>query len=387
MLQQPTWVLGLRERMTRGIVVAVISLLAALTGCTEIPRPGPGEVAITKGAGDLAGFTLIDVNANTIGPYMLVRREDGAGTIGTGYAPRIHLAPGDILRISIAESKEGGLFAPLAIGGTTFGNVRVDDRGTISIPYAGRVPVAGLDLPRVEARIRSRLSGVTFEPQVYAELVTDHSNTILVTGEVGSPGRFSLLDGPLTIIDAINRAGGAKKAPHQMDVVLRRGRTVKRFPLSLLQGGRNMQLQRGDEIVVEDDLKVFNALGAVGNNGQHEFPKAEPSLLDGLAAVGGLSNSLAHNTGVFLFRLNEPHAWQDSQGRWQPGPVIFKFNMALPEMFFFEQAFALRPDDTIYVTNAPTVEWLRVLSPIATTMATVRGSISLTNSVETIGGP
>ena len=67
--------------------------------------------------------------------------------------------------------------------------------------------------------------------------------------------------------------------------------------------------------------------------------------------------------------------------------MIFKFNMALPETFFFEQAFALRPDDTIYVTNAPTVEWMRVLSPIATTMATVRGSISLSNSVENVGGP
>jgi polysaccharide export outer membrane protein len=387
MLQQPRLVPALREWMTRGIVVAVISLLAALSGCTEIPRAGPGEVAITKGGGDLAGFTLIDVNADTIGPYMLVRHSDSGGTVGTGYAPRIRLAPGDIIRISIAESKDGGLFAPLAVGGTTFGNVRVDDRGTISIPYAGRVPVAGLDLQRVEARIRSRLAGVTFEPQVYVELIADRSNTVLVTGEVKSPGRFSLLEGSLTIIDAINRAGGASRPAHLTDVVLRRGKEVKRIALASIEGGLNIQLQRGDEIVVEADFKVFNAMGAVTKAGQIEFPKSQPSVLDALATVGGLSNNVAHNTGVFLFRLNEPHAWLDSQGRWQSGPVIFKFNMALPETFFFEQAFALRPDDTIYVTNAPTVEWMRVLAPIAQTMATVRGSISVTNAVENVGGP
>jgi polysaccharide biosynthesis/export protein len=311
---------------------------------------------------------------------MLERRGDSGGTVGTGYSPRIRLAPGDVIKVNIAESKEGGLFAPLSIGGTSFSNVRVDHKGSISLPYAGRVAVAGLDPQAVEDRIKNRLAGVTFEPQIYVELVADRSNTVLVTGEVKAPGRFSLLEGPLTIIDAINRAGGGVRMPHQTDVVLRRGKTVKRIPLTSIEGGRNIQLQRGDEIVVEADLKVFNALGAVSKTGQVEFPKTNPSLLDALATVGGLSNSLAHNTGVFVFRLEEPHAWLDDKGQWQPGPVIFKFDMSRPETFFFEQAFALKPDDTIYVTNAPTVEWLRLIGPIATTMATVRGGISLSTS-------
>jgi len=214
------------------------------------------------------------------------------------------------------------------------------------------------------------------------ELVSDRSSTVLVTGYVKSPGRYSALDGPLTIIDAINHAGGPALAPYQTDVVLRRGKTVKRMALSSIEGGRNIPLQRGDEIVLEPDLKVFNALGAVTRTGQIEFPKPEPTLLDGLATVGGLSNNLAHNTGVFVFRLEEPHAWLDDKGRWQPGPVIFKFDMSRPETFFFEQVFALRPNDTIYVTNAPTVEWLRLIGPIAQTAATVRGGIALTSTVE-----
>ena len=124
------------------------------------------------------------------------------------------------------------------------------------------------------------------------------------------------------------------------------------------------------------------AMGAVTKTGQIDFPKPEPSLMDGLATVGGLANNLAHNTGVFVFRLEEPHAWQDANGNWQPGPVIFKFDMSRPETFFFEQVFALKADDTIYVTNAPTVEWLRLIVPIAQTMATVRGGITLQSSFE-----
>jgi polysaccharide export outer membrane protein len=368
--------------LTRGIFAVILCAITLLSGCTEIARPGPGEVAITKGRGDLAGFTLIDVNADTVGPYMLARSGDSGGTVGTSSSPRVRLAPGDVIKVNIAESKEGGLFAPLATGGTPFSNVRVDHKGSISLPYAGRVPVAGLDTQTVEDRIKSRLAGVTFEPQVYVELVADHSNTVLVTGEVRAPGRFSLLDGPLTIIDAINRAGGAAHPPYQTDVVLRRGKTVKRIPMTSIQGGRNIPLQRGDEIVVEADLKVFNALGAVSKTGQMEFPKTEPSLLDGIATAGGLTNNLAHNTGVFVFRLEEPHAWQDAKGQWQPGPVIFKFDMSLPETFFYEQAFALKSNDTIYVTNAPAVEWMRVITPIATTMAAARGGFQLTNQIE-----
>src|SRR5207253_2538034 len=106
---------------------------------------------------------------------------------------------------------------------------------------------------------KGRLAGVTFEPQVYVELVADRSSTVLVTGEVKSPGRFSALEGPLTIIDAINHAGGPVRPPYQTDVVLRRGKSVKRMPLSSIEGGRNIQLQRGDEIVLEPSFRVFNA--------------------------------------------------------------------------------------------------------------------------------
>jgi polysaccharide biosynthesis/export protein len=380
--------LALPSLVMRGFIALSLCALTLLSGCNEIGRPGPGESTITKDAGDLAGFTLIDINADTIPPYMLARRGDAGGTVSTGYSPRIRLSPGDVIKVNIAESKEGGLFAPLSVGGTAFTNVRVDHRGMISLPYAGRLSVQGLDTQAVEDRIKSKLSGVTFEPQIYVELVADRSSTVLVTGAARSPGRFSLLEGPLTIIDAINRAGGPAQPAYQTDVVLRRGHTARRMPLSTIEGGRNIQLQRGDEIVLESNLRVFNALGAVAKTGQMEFPKAEPSLLDALATAGGLQNNLAHNTGVFVFRLAEPHAWLDSQGHWQPGPVIFKFDMSRPETLFYEQAFALKPNDTIYVTNAPAVEWVRAIAPIASTMAAFRGGISTTSAISNqVEGP
>jgi polysaccharide export outer membrane protein len=236
--------------------------------------------------------------------------------------------------------------------------------------------VAGLDPQKVEDRIRARLSAVAFEPQVYVELVADRGSSVLVGGEVKAPGRFSLMEGPLTLLDAVARAGGPALPPHQTDVVIRRGKSVKRIPLSTLQSGNNRQLRAGDEVVLEANTKVFNALGAVTKTGQVEFSKLNPSLLDALSQVGGLSNEFASNTGVFVFRMREHHAWKDESGNWRAGPVIFRFDMSKPETMFIAQAFGVKPDDTIYVTNAPTVEWERSLRPIATTIATVNGTVN-----------
>lgn len=173
-------------------------------------------------------------------------------------------------------------------------------------------------------------------------------------------------------------------AAHQTDVVVRRGKSVTRVSLARVQSGQNMQLRAGDEVILETNAKVFNAMGAVKRAGQVEFSKSNPTLLDALSQVGGLDNNNSSNTGVFVFRLREEKAWVDSNDKWQEGPVIFKFNMSKPEMMFIAQAFGVKPDDTIYVTTAPSIEWTQChCQPIATTLSTVKGTISLSNSVST----
>jgi polysaccharide export outer membrane protein len=359
----------------------ICAALVVLTGCA-IARTGPGEKSITQQSADLAGFTLIEMSAAKVANYRVAPVGDGAGTVGVPPAPATSLSSGDVLRIRIAETKEGGIFAPLASGGTNFDNVRVDYKGTISIPYVGRVKVAGLDPQRVEDRIRSRLAGVTFEPQVYVEIMSDRGSSVLVSGEVKNAGRFSLLEGPLTLVDAINKAGGATRPPHQIDVVIRRGSTVRRVSLQSVLNGNNQTLRAGDEVTLTADAKVFNALGAVLKAGQHEFLTPNPSLMDALSQIGGLNPTQASNTGVFLFRLREPKAWLDADNRWQEGPAIFKFDFSKPETMFVAQAFGLRNDDTIYVTTAPSVEWVRQLQPIAVTLTAIRSAISTNSAIE-----
>jgi polysaccharide export outer membrane protein len=373
-----------RTARLRQVVAGCLLLL--LAGCTAVPRSGPAEMMITEHAADLAGFTMITVSADNVTQYRLQPKADTAGTGGIPDAPRVQLSAGDVLSVKISESKVGGLFAPLAAGGTPFEGVRVNYDGTISLPYAGKLKVAGLDTQRVEQLIKTKLAGITFEPQVFVTLVSDRGSSVLVGGDVKNPGRFSMMEGPLTLIDAINRAGGPAKPAYQEDVVVRRGSKVARVALADVMDGRNSQLNPGDEVILEPNVKVFNALGAVSRRGQVDFSKRDPSLLDCLSMVGGLDNQVSSTTGVFVFRLHEPHAWLDADNHWREGPVIFRFNMAKPETMFLAQAFAMQPDDTIYVTNATSIELMRSLQPIAMTLATVRTGMSTSAALYNLSG-
>jgi polysaccharide export outer membrane protein len=356
-------------------VVALLVLPGPLSACA-ISREGPAEKALSQESADLAGFTLIDMTAPRVANYRVTSARDAGGTAGVPAAPPVALSSGDVLRVRISETKEGGLFAPLAAGGTVFDTLRVDHRGMISLPHAGRIKVAGLDPQRVEDRIREDLKDVAFEPQVQVTVLSDRGSSVLVSGDVKAPGRFSLIDSPLTLVDAVARAGGPTRPPHLTDVLIRRGSSVRRMPLDAVLNGANQKLRAGDEVTLEANGRVFNALGAVKRTGQIEFPKADPSLMDALAQAGGLDDSRASATGVFVFRLREPKAWLDADNRWREDSVIFRFDMSKPEMMFIAQAFAIRKEDTVYVTNAPAVEWVRSLQPIALTLATIGSSVA-----------
>ena len=100
--------------------------------------------------------------------------------------------------------------------------------------------------------------------------------------------------------------------------------------------------------------------------------------------TGGLDNVNSSPTGVFVFRLVDSHAWKDDNGVWNEGPVIFRFDMSKPETMFLAQTFGMHADDTIYVTNAPSIEWLRAIAPIAETIGTVRNGVGLVWNVEVL---
>src|SRR5690606_13425005 len=114
-----------------------------------------------------------------------------------------------------------------------------------------------------------------------------------------------------------------------------------------------------DVILVEEDQRSFTAIGALG--GQTRVPLGNEMInaIEAVAMVGGLSTNLADPTGVFILR-DEP---ESVASRVLGKPVVGSQRMAYvldltrPNGLFLARDFLIRDEDTIYVTEAPFVQW------------------------------
>lgn len=346
-------VLGMRQIYIAGAA----ALILGLTGCGgTLSGAGPYKGAIEE-KNDT--YTLVNINATSLSPFIRGAQKPATPTIVSTVPAEVRLMGGDVINILITDNAPEGtaLFAPLSTGGTQL-KVRIDNKGMISLPYVGQQFVAGMTPIQVENMIRQRLKGVTSDVQAHVDLVGDLSGSVLVAGAVKSPGRFSTLQGPLTILDAVNQAGGPVLEPHLVSVTIRNGTIVKTLNYEEILAGNNATLSANSEVILERARQRFVAMGAVGQPGLHDFPQQYTSLLDALGTVGGLKENAANAQGVFIFRANN-----DSEK-----PTVLQIDMRDPAAIFYARQIMLRPDDTIYVTNSAVYEWQKIISPIVQTI-------------------
>jgi polysaccharide export outer membrane protein len=342
-------------------LTSVVAIILSLGGCSgTLSGAGPYKGDISK---ENTAYTLVDINASTITPFLRPIFKPAVSSVTSPVAPEVHLMGGDVINVLITDNaSEGtGLFAPLASGGTQL-KVRINSKGMISLPYVGHQFVAGMTLIEVEDTIRKKLKGVTSDVQTHVELVGDLSGSVLVAGAVKTPGRFSTLQGPLTLLDAINQAGGPLMEPHLVNVTVRNGSQVNTFNYEDILAGNNIVLKTNSEVVLERARQRFVAMGAIGEPGLHDLPSQNPSLLDALGSVGGLKEANANPSGVFVFRLDESNTLKT------PKATVLRVDMRDPAAIFYARQLMLKPDDTIYVTNAAVYEWQKIISPIVQTM-------------------
>ena len=99
--------------------------------------------------------------------------------------------------------------------------------------------------------------------------------------------------------------------------------------------------------------------------GLKDMPSQNTSLLDALGSVGGLREGNANPEGVFVFRMGD-----DANTK----PTVLRLDMRDPASIFYARQIVIKPDDTIYVTNAAIYEWQKVISPIVQTMVLGRAT-------------
>ena len=363
----------LRNNLLRVSCLVLPMVLAGCSGVISAAGPGASSIVNSKQKDANAepslenGYQFVELKPATIGAYMRPKTMRLKTNTSKPVVPELRLTSGDVIRVMISDSAEdGALFAPLASGGTVFDKVRLNSQGVISLPYVGNLSLRGLTTAQAEARVREQLTKFVSDPQVFISLTGDLGGSVLVAGDVNKPGRYSTLEGPLTLLDVVNLAGGPKLEPYLVDVVVRNGSSVQRYNYEELLNGLNHPIAANTEVVLERARKRFVAMGAVSKPGLHDFPSKDPSLLDVLGTISGLNEQKANASGVFVFRLSDGITFDPVTNTItsKEKPIVFQLNMKDPTSMFVAQQFQVQPDDAIYVTNAAVYEFQKLISPI-----------------------
>lgn len=362
---------------------SVLGLLVLTLAACGLPRSGPTrseliESSIAAGKGGTThvvnvthGVADVTATSSAMGFGSAFR---GAGVVGAD-----DIRAGDVLGLGIWENVDDGLLASMGTSATQLQEIQVDSAGYIFVPYAGRVKAAGNSPEALRQIITNRLASQTPDPQVTVTRVAGDGATVSVMGKVGGQGVFPIERPTRTLSSMLAKAGGVTIEPDIAQVTVKRGGATGKVWLTELYSNpaNDIALRPGDVILVEEDQRQFQALGALGGQQLVPFETKTLSALDAVSMVGGLNGQTADPTGVFVLRDEGPRVASAILGQefYDSQRMAYILDLTKPDGLFIAREFIIRDGDTVYVTEAPFVQWQKTISALT-------GSVSSANTLK-----
>jgi polysaccharide export outer membrane protein len=371
------------------MVIIGLCVTVSLAGCSAIPNAGPsaGDVQQRASSDSLQRYEFVDLTSEVAAlldqrapPSLFAHFGDYRAT----GEPRIGI--GDSVSVTIWEASAGGLFsAPMIDKVSTGSNSAtipeqvVGRDGAITVPYAGRVPVAGRTTRDVQSVVEKALEGKAIQPQVLINVTHAVSNSVSVGGEVTAGARVPLSVKGDRLLDVVAAAGGVRAPVNETFVELSRGNKTTRVALAriIADPRENIYLRPNDVLTLVRDPQTFIAYGATGRNAEIPFDADGISLAQALSKAGGLLDERSDPQGVFVFRYEPESVARELDpasplvGHGRLTPVVYRLNLRDPNSLFVEQKFRIMNRDIVYVSNAPLTEVYKVMQIFNTAAGSV----------------
>ena len=363
------------------LFVFIPTILITLAGCGSfLPSSGPSATRVNHASDSncFKDIQIIELTEGVVQKLILFQKQN---LFSETFAERVvstqEIGAGDVIEVSIWEVPPalfGGVIIDQSSGSGAAQMTRLPEQmvnldGTINIPFAGQVPVAGLSTQQVEANIKRSLRGKANQPQVLVRMVHNNTANVTVVGEVAASLRVPLTARRERLLDALAAAGGVRQPVNKMTLQLTRGSRAEALPLETIirDPRQNIILRPDDVITLLFQPLSFTALGAVGKNEEISFEAQGISLAQALGRIGGLQDSRADAQGVFIFRFELPKLFGKNGNAIAAGfdgliPVIYRVNLKDPASFFLAQHFAMQNKDILYVSNASSSDLQHFLS-------------------------
>lgn len=352
----------------------VIALLVPLAGCALAPG---GHIDYETEEVSLDDkVDVVPITPQLIASYRQQMNDDTAKRMTPELRAKLesyqyHVGPGDVLNIIVYDHPELTIPAGGERSAAEAGTI-VHADGTIYYPYVGRIDVEGMTVNEIRSILTERLSTYIADPQVEVSVADYRSKRVYVSGSVESPGMLPITNMPMTVLDAISQVGGATELANWHNVVLNRG--GKEITLSLFEMLKQGDLSQNRLLYDGDVLHVPSAenqsvavLGQVRNAGNIQVGNERLTLTTALARAGGVIETRADPTGIFVIRGTPPGS--------EKLATVYQLDISNAVALNMGTYFPLQPRDVVYVTAAPLARWNNVISLLLPSV-TLPGSVA-----------
>lgn len=334
--------MGRRISVLMGLL-AVLVLAACSDGYVVFPTTPEGQRAM----GDDVEAVFLD--ATNIGNYTSPARGHRASTLPAGRQWIYNVGPGDILSVIVFNHPELTLPAGPQRSAAESG-FQVGSDGTINYPFIGSVRASGRPVDQIRGDISQRLSTFMPDPQVEVRIAAFNAQAVVVSGEVRTPNRQPLTAVPLTLIEAINAAGGFTDHADPRIVSVQRGGQVYHVDVQgFLSGGltQNNPVLRNGDVVSAPRRRAEEAylLGEVARPDVIDLSREPITLTQAITRRGGLQQPRADARGVLVFRAAGART------------RVFQLDTSSPAGLILGTRFVLEPADVVYVLRSPLQRW------------------------------
>jgi polysaccharide export outer membrane protein len=353
-----------RVRTRIGLAAVLLPLCLAGCGIPGFSDPGRGSWTGSETSGQPK---IVAITPDLVRTMAAQKPQALPGEVQQlfGKAPAYTIGPGDVVGIVVYRHPElmpnaGAVISQQSdpTGVSVAPGFIVDGQGEISFPYIGRTKVEGLTEAAASDLISRRISPFVKDPLVSVRVQSFRSRRVYVEGEVRTPGLQIFTDVPMTLAEAINRAGSFNAGGDRSRVTLTRGERTYVLDLPMLQrfgyDASRIPMQNGDIVNVgtREDTRVY-VMGEIRNPSPLLMRNGRLTLNEALGDAGGPELNTSQPGQIYVIR--------NARG---DVPEVFHLDAKNPVALALADRFELQPRDVVYIDPVPLVRWNRVISLI-----------------------
>lgn len=348
----------------RDFFYLLIVALTSLTACSDASMKFP---VLQGEQSKLDGVEIVELSASNISAFGARSTSAVPTTLPSSVVGEYRIGAADLISIFLFDHPE--LAIPTGTDSVTT-DFLVQADGNLTYPFIGSVKASGMTVEQLRADLAQRLATYFPEPQIDVRVAGFNSQRVVVGGEVGAPNTQFVKSAPLTLLEAVNAAGGLTDTADARAIIVRRAGVNHKVDLEgFLTAGlpaNNPVLVGGDVVSVPRKTpREAYLLGEVQKPATINLTDEPITLTQAITRQGGINEARADARGVFVFR--------DIAGKM----TVYQLDTSMPTALLLGTRFNLEAGDVVYITKSPLQRWNDMISRLLPSVTAINSAQSL----------